>query len=157
MKSAVLFVSSCVEDARALAPMLEAVDIQLSSAADLKQTKTLLESGLFGAVVTEVSLPDGTWKDVVGLAGRVGGGVAVVVTALLADAGFWVDVLEFGAYDLLSKPFCCGEVQRVLKNAVDRPTLLIAAALAGGPSNPRTGLRIEHSLAENSSDQTCGS
>jgi hypothetical protein len=51
-----------------------------------------------------------------------------VVTDPLADARFWVDVLDFGAYDLLPKPFCCGEVQRVLANAVDRPPLLNKAA-----------------------------
>jgi len=130
MKNAVLFVSPSVEDARTLAPMLEAVGIPFSHAADLTQAKKLLEFKLFGAVLTEASLPDGTWEDVVEVVGRIRRGVAVVVTDLLADARFWVDVLDVGAYDLLAKPFCCGEVQRVLANAVDRPPLLPKVAPA---------------------------
>ena len=124
MKGAVLFVSSSVEDARTLVPMLDAVGIPFSHATDLAQAKKLLESNVFSAVLTEVNLPDGTWKDVVGSVGQIRRGVAVVVTDLLADTSLWVDVLEFGAYDLLPKPFCCGEVQRILTNAVDRPPLL---------------------------------
>ncbi len=124
MKSAVLFVSPSVEDARTLAPMLEAVGIPFSHATDLTQAKSLLASKLFDAVLTDSSLPDGTWKDVVGVVGQIRRRVAVVVTGPLADARFWVDVLDFGAYDLLPKPFRCGEVKRVLANAVDRPPLL---------------------------------
>jgi CheY-like chemotaxis protein len=71
MKSAVLFVSPSVEDARTLAPMLEPLGIPFSHATDLTQAKKLLASTLFGAVVTEASLPDGTWKDVVGVVGRI--------------------------------------------------------------------------------------
>ncbi len=128
MKSAVLFVSPSVQDARTLAPMLEAVGIPFSHATDLTQAKSLLATKLFDAVLTDSSLPDGTWKDVVGVVGGIRRGVAVVVTDPLADARFWVEVLDFGAYDLLPKPFCCGEVQRVMANAVDRPPLLNRAA-----------------------------
>ena len=130
MKGAVLFVSSSVEDARTLVPMLEAMGIPFSHVTDLAQAKKLLESHVFSAVLTEVNLPDGSWKDVVTAVGRIRRRVAVVVTDLLADARLWVDVLKFGAYDLLPKPFCCGEVQRILANAVDRPPLLIEFASA---------------------------
>jgi len=105
MKNAVLFVSPSFEDARTLAPMLAAVDIPFSHVTDLAHAKKLLESQPFGAVLTEAALSDGSWKDVVGVVGRIKRRVAVVVTDLLADARFWVDVLECGAYDLLPKPF----------------------------------------------------
>ncbi len=130
MKSAVLFVSPSVRDARILAPMLEAVGIPFSHAADLAQARELLESELIGAVLTDVRLSDGTWKDVIGTVARIGRGVAVVVTGILLDAHLWIDVLESGAYDLLPRPFNRLEVQRVLAKAVDRPPLLTAAISA---------------------------
>ncbi len=128
MNNAVLFVSPSVEDARTLAPMLEAVGIAFSHVTDLTHAKKLLESKRFGAVLTEAKLSDGTWRDVIRVAGRIKRKVAVVVTDLLADARFWVDVLESGAYDLLPKPFARGEVQRILANAVDHPPLLVRLA-----------------------------
>ncbi len=125
MNSAVLFVSPSVEDARTLAPMLAAVGISFSHVTDLGQAKKLLECETFGTVLTEASLPDGSWKDVVGVVGRIKRKVVVVTTDLLADARFWVDVLQYGAYNVLPKPFSRREVQRVLANAVDGPPLLI--------------------------------
>ncbi len=130
MTKGVLFVSPSVEDARTLAPMLAAVGISLSHTTDWSHASKLLESRLYGAVLTEATLPDGTWKDVVKASGRAARRIAVVVTDLLADARFWADVLDFGAYDLLPKPFCCGEVQRILANAIDRPPLLTRVAPA---------------------------
>ncbi len=125
MGNAVLFVSPSVEDARTLAPMLDAVGIPFSHATDLTQAKKLLESERFAAVLTEAKLADGTWRDVIAAVGRIKHDAAVVVTDLLADAHFWVDILDFGAYDLLPKPFCRAEVQRILANAVDRPPSLV--------------------------------
>ncbi len=111
-----------------LAPMLEAAGIPLTHATDLGHARELLESEVFGAVLTDVRLSDGTWKDVVGAAGRLGRGVAVVVTGRLEDARLWIDALEYGAYDVLPRPFSRSEVERVLAKAVDRPPLLTTAA-----------------------------
>ncbi|MCC7174456.1 MAG: hypothetical protein IT159_04605 [Bryobacterales bacterium] len=124
MQAGVLFISPSVEDARALAEILGRVGIPATHAQDLNQARNLLEARTFGAVLTEKNLPDGTWEDVIRLVGRIKRRAAVVVTDLLADARFWADVLEYGAYDLLPKPFCAGEVQRILANAVDQPPLL---------------------------------
>ena len=90
----------------------------------------MLAGERFGAVLTESRLPDGSWEDVISLAQRSARGIAVVVTDRLAGARFWADVLEFGAYDLLPKPFTSGEVQRILANAVHDPPRLTRAAPA---------------------------
>jgi len=107
--------------------MLSLVGIPFVHARNLNQARNLLEARAFGAVLTEARLPDGGWLDVIRLVARIKRRVAVVVTDMLADARFWADVLESGAYDLLPKPFCSGEVQRILANAVDQPPLLSRA------------------------------
>ena len=130
MKRAILFVSPSADDARALSEMLSRVEIPVRHAPDLRKARQMLAGEAFGAVLTESRLPDGSWEDVISLAQRSARGIAVVVTDRLADARFWADVLEFGAYDLLPKPFTSGEVQRILANAVGDPPRLTRAAPA---------------------------
>ncbi|MCC7176088.1 MAG: hypothetical protein IT159_12915 [Bryobacterales bacterium] len=130
LSSAVLFVSPSVEDARTLAPILEAMGLPFSHVTQLALAKDLLETGVFGAVLTEATLPDGTWRDMVGVTAQIKRKVTVVVTDLLADARFWVEALESGAYDLLPKPFSREEVQWVMANAVARSGLLPSGAAA---------------------------
>ena len=130
MTSGVLFISPSADDARTLSEMLSSVGIPFVHARNLNQARNMLEARAFGAVLTEARLPDGGWLDVIRLVARIKRRVAVVVTDMLADARFWADVLESGAYDLLPKPFCSGEVQRILANAVDQPPLLNRAISA---------------------------
>ena len=72
-----------------------------------------------GVVLTEAALPDGTWIDVLQLA-RGAVDAAVIVTDRLADAHFWAEALNLGAYDVLAQPFYVSEVRRVLSNACTR-------------------------------------
>ena len=48
--------------------------------------------------------------------------VQVVVTHPHADARFWSEALNLGAYDLLTQPFYEPEVRRILYNACSRPS-----------------------------------
>ncbi|MFB3777913.1 MAG: response regulator [Bryobacteraceae bacterium] len=130
MKGGILFVSPSAEDARSLADILNCVGISVRQAATYAMARKVLERESFGAVLTESRLPDGSWEDVVALVGKMRPGVAVVVADKLADAKFWADVLQFGAYDLLAKPFYPREVQRILCNAVHEPPRLTRAAPA---------------------------
>jgi two-component system response regulator PilR (NtrC family) len=130
MKSAILFISPSADDARAVSEMLSRVEIPMRHAPDLSRARQMLAVENFGAVLTESRLPDGSWEDVVRLVERTRRRLAVVVTDRFADARFWADVLEFGAYDLLPKPFSSGEVQRILANAVHEPPRLSRAAPA---------------------------
>ena len=124
MMDGVLFISPSADDAARIAEMLSRVGIASAHAKNLNEARNLLEARTFEAVLTEAKLPDGGWLDVMRLVARNRRKIAVVVTDMLADARFWADVLESGAYDLLPKPFCAGEVQRILANAVDQPPLL---------------------------------
>ena len=126
----VLLISPSADEATTLSEMLAQVGIPSAHARNLKQARPMLEARAFAAVLTEARLPDGGWPDVLRLVSEIERQIAVVVTDRLADARLWADVLESGAYDLLLKPFCSGEVQRILANALDQPPLLTRAPAA---------------------------
>jgi DNA-binding NtrC family response regulator len=130
MKSGILFVSPCLDDAKSLDEMLSRIAIPVSQAADVAAARQFLDREPFGAVLTESSLPDGNWLDIIRLVGRKLPGLAVVVTDRLADARFWADVLQSGAYDVLVKPFYPREVQRIISNAVHEPPMLLRSVPA---------------------------
>ena len=118
MREGVLFISPSGEDARTISSILDSVSIAMRRAGNLKEALRKLEAEPFGVVLTEAQLPDGKWTDVLQHLKQAGKRTAVVVTHRFADGQFWADILELGAYDLLPQPFCSGEVQRILANAL---------------------------------------
>jgi DNA-binding NtrC family response regulator len=130
MRNAVLFISPSGEDAKTLSSMLGSVSIPLRRATGLEEALRKLESERFGVVLTEAELPDGSWTDVLQYVKRSGKRTAVVVTHRFADGQLWAEILDLGAYDLLPQPFCSGEVQRILANALEPPVPVKRAAPA---------------------------
>lgn len=124
MQQGVLFISPSAEDANVLTEMLGPLKIPLQHAEDLRCARQKLDYESYGAILTEARLPDGNWEDVLNLVVERSLHSAVVVTHPFADARFWADALELGAYDLLAQPFCCSEVQRILANALSSPAEL---------------------------------
>ena len=122
MRSGVLFVSPRREDATTLSRMLDSLFMPLAHVADCKHARTAIENSAYQVILTEASLPDGTWLDVLGLARLLTPGTEVIVTDRFADARFWAEALNLGAYDLIAQPFATTEVQRILANACSRFT-----------------------------------
>lgn len=121
MRNGVLFVSPSIEHAEVLSGMLTPLSIPLAHVQDLQRALSKLEHEAFGVVLTEADLPDGSWLDVMKTVGKERRSTAVIVTCSFADASFWADVMDLGAYDLLPQPFCRSEVQRIIKNALSAP------------------------------------
>ena len=128
MNSGVLFVSPYPQDARSLAQMLGDVSLPLIHALSLKEAASKLETDNFQVVLTEATLEDGTWLDVLQLALSLD--TELVVTHPWADARFWAEAINLGAYDLLAQPFSGTEVQRVLSSASSRKSTVKAHAAA---------------------------
>ena len=128
MYSGVLFVSPYLQDARSLAQMLDDVSLPLVHASSLKDAASKLEAGNFQVVLTEATLEDGTWLDVLRLARRTN--TELVVTDPWADARFWAEAINMGAYDVLAQPFFDTEVRRVLASASSRRPPIKAHAAA---------------------------
>jgi len=120
MRPGVLFVSPCRKDATTIAQMLGSLSLQIEHVADLAHARARIQKAAYQVVLTEANLPDGTWIDVLDLAHRVNSQTEVIVTDREADARFWAEVLNRGAYDLIAQPFATAEVQRILSNACSR-------------------------------------
>jgi DNA-binding NtrC family response regulator len=123
MGTGVLFVSPNREDATALSRMLGSLSVPIQYVADLAHARLKMQGGVYQVILTEANLPDGTWLDVLDVARRVSPNSEVIVTDAAADARFWAEALNMGAYDLLAQPFAPAEVQRILSNACSRPVV----------------------------------
>jgi DNA-binding NtrC family response regulator len=120
MKSQVLCVCGHRDDARKLSLMLNALPVALEHARTLAQARAKLLNTDYDVVLTESSFPGGTWLDVLHLVREAPRDVRVIVTDPQADARFWAEVLNLGAFDLLTQPFEEHEVRRIVQNACAR-------------------------------------
>lgn len=69
------------------------------------------------AIITDRSLPDGTWIDLLEATRSRSNPPRVVVFSPVADDRFWAEVLYNGGYDLLATPFDREEVLRSIQMA----------------------------------------
>jgi DNA-binding NtrC family response regulator len=120
MRSRILFVSGHPDDARRLSRMLHSLPLAMEHVETLHQARAKLQQDDYGVILTEAALPDGTWPDALYLARQCPQEPEVIVTDPQADARFWSEVLNLGAYDLLAQPFYEPEVRRILYNACSR-------------------------------------
>jgi DNA-binding NtrC family response regulator len=130
MSTGILFVSPHREDASVLSHMVGSLSVSIEHVADLKHARGKMLGAAYPVILTEASLPDGTWIDVLDLARRVAPNAEVIVTDADADARFWAEVLNRGAYDLIAQPFAAAEVQRILGNACTHSSVLPKAIRA---------------------------
>ena len=122
MRSRILFISGRPADARRLSRMLKTLPLVLEHAGSLQQARAKLQEEEYDVILTEAALPDGKWLDVLHLARECPQELEVIVTDPQADARFWAEALNLGAYDLLAQPFYEPEVRRILYNACSRPS-----------------------------------
>ena len=120
MRSRILCISGRPEDARRLSEMLHALPLVLDQVETVRQARAQLQLQEYDAVLTEATLSDGRWLDVLHLVRESPRAMAVIVTDPQADTRLWAEVLNLGAYDLLTQPFHEPEVRRILYNACSR-------------------------------------
>jgi DNA-binding NtrC family response regulator len=126
MEPVVLFVSPYVQDVWALTRMLGDVSVAVIHASSLKEAVAQMDSHRLLTVLTEATLEDGTWRDLLPLTRHKK--IELVVTDAFADSRFWAEAINLGAYDVLAQPFHGTEVQRVLASASSRRVETRAAA-----------------------------
>jgi len=120
MRSRILFLSGHPDDARRLSRMLHSLPLSVHNVETLQQAHAKLQQDDYGVILTEAELPDGNWPDALHLARQCPREPEVIVTDPQADARFWAEALNLGAYDLLAQPFYEPEVRRILYNACSR-------------------------------------
>lgn len=112
--NAALLISPFEQDHKLLRSLFREQGWKLHGAGSLESALKLLRRGVVSVVITEKDLPVGNWKDVLGAVLHLSSGPLVVVTSLHADDYLWVEALNLGAYDVLSKPIDRMEAIRVL-------------------------------------------
>lgn len=122
MKPGVLFVTPHSQDADLLSRMLSPLPLHLEHVADFAHLRAKMQDHSYRVILTESTLPDGTWLAVLELARVLNPSPEVIVTQALADVRFWSEALNLGAYDLMPQPFAASEVRRILSNACSRPS-----------------------------------
>ena len=127
MKAQVLCISGHRDNVRKLFSMLQALPVALEHAKTLAQARAKLLKTDYEVIVAESAFPGGTWLDVLHLVRESPREARVIVTDPQADARFWAEALNLGAYDLLTQPFEEFEVQRIVLNACTRAVTAGAA------------------------------
>ena len=127
MESRILFITGHRQDAKTISEMLRALPLTVEHARTVKHARAKLCDKHFDVVLSESSLPDGTWLDILNLTRNLSSQPQLIVTEPQADARFWAEALNMGAYDLLAQPFYEPEVRRILHNVCSRPALVRAA------------------------------
>ena len=100
--------------------MLHSLPLVLDHVLTVQQARAQLRQSDYEVILTEAALPDGNWLDVLHVARKHPAELEVIVTDPHADARFWSEALNLGAYDLVSQPFYEPEVRRILYNACSR-------------------------------------
>ena len=78
----------------------------------LDRACALIEGLGVGVVISDCTLPDACWQDVLQELQHQPAGPPLIVAARLADDRLWAEVLNLGGYDVLSTPFDTSEVVR---------------------------------------------
>ena len=116
---AVLLVMHSSERRSEFLSKMENVPVQLLAAGNCRDARALLrDHGNVRVVVTDTTLTDGNWCDVLNHVTRQDSLANVVVTSEVGDERLWSEVLWRGAYDLLLEPFETREVQQVMEGAL---------------------------------------
>ncbi|MBZ5582554.1 MAG: response regulator [Acidobacteriia bacterium] len=113
----VLAILPSPEDRRSLRSIFQHSKWDLRVAENLQKARELLRRSLSGLVLSDSSLPDGDWQDVLAEVRRTPSEPPLVVCSRSADERLWAEVLNLGGYDVLATPFETQEVVRSVSQA----------------------------------------
>lgn len=113
----VLSVSPLAEDHQLLEHIFSHTNWRLLRATSLSGALSVLRQCAIPVVICECDLAPGTWKDMLQATAELARRPLLIVASRLADDHLWAEALNFGAYDVLEKPFHREEVTRVVRLA----------------------------------------
>jgi DNA-binding response OmpR family regulator len=110
-------VSPYNEDHACLRTIFSHSNWKVYQAQDCREAISFLQENRTAVLVCERDLPDGDWKKLLENLLTYSAPPLLVVTSKNADDSLWAEVLNLGAYDVLSKPFDKAEVMRIISLA----------------------------------------
>jgi DNA-binding NtrC family response regulator len=113
-----LVVFSSIEDQATLGAILDRSDRDLLFTQSFTEARTALHAFRFQAVISDGLFSDGhCWKDLLREIEDMADRPPLIVADRHADERLWVEVLNLGAWDLITKPFDAREVLHVMSGA----------------------------------------
>jgi response regulator RpfG family c-di-GMP phosphodiesterase len=116
----ILVVSSCADHYKSLRHILRRFGWKMHRVNTCRDAEIFLSENLVAVLISDCTLPDGGWKDILGALSSASCAPALIVASHLADDRSWAEVLNLGGYDLLIKPFNLKEASRVISMASSR-------------------------------------
>ncbi len=113
----IALLSNSIQIRAALRPIFREIGWRVREARAVSELPQLLTQDPNAVILTEHSLPDGGWADVLAIALVMCPQARVVVTGKLADEALWAEVLNQGGFDVLAQPLDRSEVIRVMTSA----------------------------------------
>jgi DNA-binding response OmpR family regulator len=108
----VLAILPSPEDRTCLTRILGHAHWNLHFADRLEHASALIDGLGAGVVISDCTLPDASWQDVLHELQQQPAEPPLIVVSRLADDRLWAEVLNLGGYDVLSTPFDTTEVTR---------------------------------------------
>jgi DNA-binding NtrC family response regulator len=110
----VLAVLSLGEDRKMLEDIFGQSDWKVRFANNFQEAQDELRASSLAAVISDNCFPGGNWKDLLFVLQEMPHPKPLIVADRLADDRLWAEVLNLGAYDLLTMPFDAREVLRTV-------------------------------------------
>jgi DNA-binding NtrC family response regulator len=98
----------------ALVDILSQLGLEPVIAADMNEVRTLFAQRPLHLVLCEDGLPEGGFRELLGLAKASGSEVPVVVCSLLGDLDQYLEAMQRGAFDFIAPPYPRGEVEFIV-------------------------------------------
>lgn len=113
----VLSVSGSEADHRALGHLFRHTKWILLESKSCLDAIGVLRQTPVPVVICDRALPDGSWKDILQGTSGLPHPPLLIVACRLADDRLWAEVINYGGYDVLEKPFNHSELVRVVSLA----------------------------------------
>lgn len=106
------------EQLKSLQAALRAQDVEMIQAQSVREATAILNRrDPPGIVFSDIALPDGNWEDILELSSKSHSPVNTIVVSRLVDMGFYVKVIERGAFDFIAPPFNTSDLEHIIRTA----------------------------------------
>jgi two-component system, OmpR family, response regulator CpxR len=117
VSGSVLLVSADKQDHPRFQKIVQPMRCRVGSAGSCDEAVRRIRRDRPLILICDVSLPDGSWKDLLSHIAPMPDAPLLIVISTHADDHLWSEVLNLGGYDVLSKPLADDEVLRVISLA----------------------------------------
>jgi len=106
------------EDRSRLVELLGSLHVDVIAHKNLKTLRGSLVRDDVDLVITDVTLPDGNWVDVLRLTLDASSSPGILVHSRVVNDRLWSEVLWRGAYDMLIAPYSSRDGREIIKSAL---------------------------------------